>query len=259
MLSVKELSFSYPQKKVLNKITFSLREGDFCALIGPNGSGKTTLMRTMLGLLKVPPASIMLEGKALTNYSPKALATKIAYVAQRQDIVFDFSVFDTVMMGRNPHQHSWEMETEHDRKVVEETLYQTRTWELRNCMLSQLSGGEYQRVMIARAMAQQTKIIFLDEPLSNLDVVIQYEIMDILQTLNKKKHTTIFIILHDLSFVKKYATSTLLIKNGTIHAYGSTNQVLTEANVRQVFDMNENYFLDERGHVERYESSLPKL
>ena len=251
MIDVRELEFAYSQKQVLQDVSLHLEQGDFCAIVGPNGSGKTTLLKLMTGLLQPQGGSVQVGGKPLNSLSAMEKARLMAYVAQRQDVVFDFSVFDTVLMGRNPHQSRWETASSHDVQVVVEVLQLTGLADYRNRMLTELSGGEVQRVMIARAMAQQTPVILLDEPLSNLDITYQFEVMDILQHLNKQNNTTIVIILHDLSFVKKYAHKVLMLQNGALQHFGPVDDVLTEQNVREVFHLSSHYGLDANGHVYR--------
>lgn len=251
MIDVQELQFAYSQKQVLQHVSLHLEKGDFCAIVGPNGSGKTTLLKLMTGLLQPLGGSVQVGGQPLNSLSAMEKARLMAYVAQRQEVVFDFSVFDTVLMGRNPHQSRWETASSYDVQVVKEVLQLTGLADYRNRMLTELSGGEVQRVMIARAMAQQTPVILLDEPLSNLDITYQFEVMDILQHLNKQNNTTIVIILHDLSFVKKYAHKVLMLQSGTLQHFGPVDDVLTEPNVREVFHLSSHYGLDANGHVYR--------
>ena len=251
MISVKELSFSYDKKPVLADLSFGLAAGDFCAVIGPNGSGKSTLLKAVSGLLPEPSvkSAVSVDGQPLSGYTPLLLARKVAYVPQRVDIVFDFTVFDTVMMGRHPHQSRWETGTPHDIEVVNEMLGKTGLLHLKDRMLTQLSGGEVQRVMIARAMAQQTPILLLDEPLSNLDVTHKFEVMRLLRTLNREQNVTVLIVVHDFAFAKQFAATTLLLKNGKRLAYGKTDEVITLPMIRDAFDMDDDYLLDERGNV----------
>ncbi|MBP5400836.1 MAG: ABC transporter ATP-binding protein [Bacteroidales bacterium] len=251
MLSINNLTFSYDKKPVLDGLTFEVPAGDFCAVIGPNGSGKSTLLKAVSGLL--PEAAVRtavsVDGQPLADYTPLELARKVAYVPQRVDIVFDFTVFDTVMMGRHPHQSRWETGTPHDREVVTEMLDKTGVLALKDRMLSQLSGGEVQRVMIARAMAQQTPILLLDEPLSNLDVTHKFEVMRLLRTLNRDQNVTVLIVVHDFAFAKQFATTTLLLKSGKRLAYGPTDEVIILPMIRDAFGLGDDYRLDERGNV----------
>ena len=251
MLSINNLTFSYDKKPVLDGLTFEVSAGDFCAVIGPNGSGKSTLLKAVSGLLPETAVrtAVSVDGQPLADYTPLELARKVAYVPQRVDIVFDFTVFDTVMMGRHPHQSRWETGTPHDREVVTEMLDKTGVLALKDRMLSQLSGGEVQRVMIARAMAQQTPILLLDEPLSNLDVTHKFEVMRLLRALNREQNVTVLIVVHDFAFAKQFATTTLLLKSGKRLAYGPTDEVIILPMIRDAFGLGDDYRLDERGNV----------
>ena len=251
MLSINNLTFSYDKKPVLDGLTFEVSAGDFCAVIGPNGSGKSTLLKAVSGLLPETAVrtAVSVDGQPLADYTPLELARKVAYVPQRVDIVFDFTVFDTVMMGRHPHQSRWETGTPHDREVVTEMLDKTGVLALKDRMLSQLSGGEVQRVMIARAMAQQTPVLLLDEPLSNLDVTHKFEVMRLLRALNREQDVTVLIVVHDFAFAKQFATTTLLLKSGKRLAYGPTDEVIILPMIRDAFGLGDDYRLDERGNV----------
>ena len=179
------------------------------------------------------------------------LAKKISYVPQYQDIVFDISVFDYVMLGRNPYQTPWEMQRTEDKKIAEDMLRKCNVWHYRDTLIQSLSGGERQRVMIARAMAQQTGILLLDEPLSNIDVTHKFEIMDILQELNAEQQVTVLIILHDLPIAKAYSKQVLLLKAGNLLQFGDGNAVLTEENIRNCFDLSEQYVISKEGFISK--------
>ena len=251
MISVNHLTFSYDKKNALEDISFEIPKSDFCAVIGPNGSGKSTLLKAVSRLLPegTVKSAVSVENRPLSDYTPLTLARKVAYVPQRVDIVFDFTVFDTVMMGRHPHQSRWETGTPHDIAVVTEVLEKTGLLSLQNRMLTQLSGGEVQRVMIARAMAQQTPVLLLDEPLSNLDVTHKFEVMRLLRSLNLDGNVTVMMVVHDFAFAKQFAATTMLLKGGKLLAYGKTEEVVTLPMIRDAFDMGDDYRLDERGNV----------
>ncbi|MBQ7550077.1 MAG: ABC transporter ATP-binding protein [Bacteroidales bacterium] len=250
MIQIENLSFAYPQKEVLKDINLTVSPADFCALIGPNGSGKSTLLKAIAGLLSPQTNSkIALQHQFISNLTAMEMAKILAYVPQHQDIVFDYPVFDTILMGRFPHQNHWSTMNKKDADIVEEVMYKTNLTHLRNRMLGQLSGGELQRTMIARAMAQQTPILLLDEPLSNLDITHKYEIMDILKKLNQNERVTIIIILHEFSFVKRYANQTLILNDGKIQNYGPTQEVFNIENLQTAFHLSSEYFIDQYGTV----------
>ena len=248
-ISINNLTFGYDKRVIFNDLSLSFQQGDFCSILGPNGSGKTTLLKCIVGLLQPSRGEITLYGKSLSEYKMMDLARKIAYVPQYQDIVFDISVFDYVMLGRNPYQTPWEMQRTEDKKIAEEMLQECNVWHYRDTLIQSLSGGERQRVMIARAMAQQTGILLLDEPLSNIDVTHKFEIMDILQQLNEEQKVTVLIILHDLPIAKSYSKQVLLLKEGNLLQFGDKNAVLTEENIRNCFDLSDAYYISESGFI----------
>ncbi len=248
-IRIDNLTFAYDNRVIFNDLSVSFPQGGFCSILGPNGSGKTTLLKCIVGLLQPSGGTIMLEGKPMGEYKMMELARKIAYVPQYQDIVFDISVFDYVMLGRNPYQTPWEMQRAEDKEIVEAMLQKCNVWHYRDTLIQSLSGGERQRVMIARAMAQQTGILLLDEPLSNIDVTHKFEIMDILQELNEERHVTVLIILHDLPIAKAYSKEILLLKEGKMLHFGDKSAVLTEENIRSCFDLTERYAVSEEGFI----------
>lgn len=248
-INIQNLHFGYDNRVIFNNLSVSFPQGGFCSILGPNGSGKTTLLKCVAGLLKPDSGTIQLNGKPMSEYKMTEMARTLAYVPQYQDIVFDISVFDYVMLGRNPYQTPWEMQRPEDKEVVEDMLQRCKVWKYRDNLLQALSGGERQRVMIARAMAQQTGIMLLDEPLSNIDVTHKFEIMDILQQLNEEQEVSILIILHDLSIAKSYSKQILLLKEGQMLQYGDRNAVLTEGNIRNCFDLSDLYLISEEGFI----------
>jgi iron complex transport system ATP-binding protein len=248
-INIQNLHFGYDNRVIFNDLSVSFRQGGFCSILGPNGSGKTTLLKCVAGLLKPDSGMIQLNGKPMSEYKMTEMARTLAYVPQYQDIVFDISVFDYVMLGRNPYQTPWEMQRPEDKEVVEDMLQQCKVWKYRDNLLQALSGGERQRVMIARAMAQQTGIMLLDEPLSNIDVTHKFEIMDILQQLNEEQGVSILIILHDLPIAKSYSKQILLLKEGNVLQYGDKNAVLSEENIRNCFDLSDVYLISEEGFI----------
>ena len=248
-INIQNLHFGYDKKVIFNDLSLTFPQGGFCSILGPNGSGKTTLLKCVVGLLQPESGTITLNGKPLPAYKKTELAREIAYVPQYQDIVFDITVFDYVMLGRNPYQTPWEMQRPEDKEIVEEMLQKCNVWHYRDTLMQSLSGGERQRVMIARAMAQQTGIMLLDEPLSNIDVTHKFEIMDILRQLNEERQVTVLIILHDLSIAKAYSRQVLLLKEGVVQQFGDKNAALTEENIRKCFDLSDVYDVSEAGFI----------
>jgi iron complex transport system ATP-binding protein len=249
ILETSQLSFQYDSDFAIRDLSFSLKKGDFCSLLGPNGSGKTTLLNLLTGLLKGGSGTIKIDQKELKQYPTIELARKVAVVPQRQDFVYDFSVYDTVMMGRNPHQNRWEFANEKDHQIVMDALAKTKLIHLKNRLTNHLSGGEFQRTLIARAIAQQAPIMMLDEPLSNLDIAHKFEIMEILKDINQTQNTTIIIILHDFSFTIQYVPLTLLMDKGTLLYFGATKEVFSGQILYDAFDLKVGFHIDSYGNV----------
>lgn len=255
MIEMRHISSGYEGKPVLKDFSVCFGKTAFCAVMGPNGSGKSTLLRTIAGIQPIETGEVLIDGLPLTQYKPLELARKIAFVPQREDVVFDFSVFEVVMMGRNPYQNRWEFSTPEDEELVEKVLEMTHLNHLKDRMLGQLSGGELRRAMIARAIAQQTPVILLDEPLANLDVVHQFEIMDILAELNQRQQVTIIIVLHDFPYALQYAQEILLMEEGVIQQFGRTAEVLTPENVEACFGLGNRYEYGPDGIVRKREQA----
>jgi len=251
MLIISNLSYQYYQDFVLNNISFELKKGDFCAVIGPNGSGKTTLLNVISGVLKKQEGSIFISEKKIEDYDVKTLAKKISIVPQRSESVFHFSVFDMVMFGRHPYQTHWNYYNAEDEEIVMDALKKTNLHLLKDRMTSQLSGGEFQRTLIARAIAQQTPLMLLDEPLANLDIPHQFEILEILSELNRMKQVTILIIIHDVSMAVQVIPKSLLLKNGQITYFGETKIISKNNLIYELFDLDERYKIDEFGNVRK--------
>lgn len=240
MLKVENLSFAYQNEPILSNFSLHLEAGDYCAVLGPNGAGKSTLFNLLAGLLKPASGDIWIDNQHISKISIRDLARKLAVVPQYEDVVYDFSVYDMVMMGRLPHQGRWDFASQEDKQLVEEVLEQTDLSHLRHRMTRELSGGERQRTLVARAMAQQTPVILFDEPLSNLDITHKYELLELISRLHQSGRT-ILMILHELALVKEFVPKTLFMKQGKAEIFGETPAVMTPENVRRIFDLPERY------------------
>ena len=238
MIEVNHLSYSYDRKEILRDLTFSVAEGSFTAILGANGCGKTTLLRIVSGLLPSQDGSVIIDGTPVDQYTARQRAQKIAIVKQHSQTDIDFSAFETVLMGRNPYQRHLQNESQEDWDIVERALRQTNTWHLRLALPSQMSGGELQRVMIARALAQQTPILLLDEPTSNLDIAHQFEIMELLTEINRKEGKTILIVVHDLNLALRYCPQALLLHDHSLLFHGATSEALTPERIHTAFGVN---------------------
>ncbi|MBE6063921.1 ABC transporter ATP-binding protein [Clostridium cochlearium] len=230
------LNFSYNEKHILKNINISFERNKFYSILGPNGSGKTTLLKNILKALPTTDKTIYIDAFDINNYKNKDLAKKMSSVPQNTNLEFDFTSFDVVLMGRSPHLKRFERESNKDYEIVREAMEITNTWHLKDKYINQLSGGERQKIIIARALAQESSIILLDEPISNLDIQNQIEIMDTLKFLNRD--VTIISVLHDLNLAAQYSDYILLLKNGEIFFKGTPEKVLSVNNLKYVYDVN---------------------
>jgi iron complex transport system ATP-binding protein len=235
MIEVRNLSYSYGKKIIIEDMSFDIAQGDFCAIMGPNGCGKTTLLKCIANILPIKSNSIFINGKDATDYSVKKLAQQIALVPQHVPLDFEFSAFETVLMGRNPYQTHLQNESQKDWDIVEECMKKTNTWHLRFAPLSEMSGGERQRVLLARALTQQTPIMLLDEPLSNLDISHQFEIIKLLREISQNEKKTILLIVHDLNIAMRYCKSLLLLHDHHVVYHGDIDKGLTPQNIKDYF------------------------
>lgn len=235
ILRAENLSAGYENGYVIEKISFALNRGDFLTVMGPNGSGKSTLIKALQGLLRNVSGQVEVEAQDLSALKPGQAAKKIAYVPQTADSSFEFSVQEIVMMGRYLHQSRWGRTSDSDLRVIQEVMALAEIDHLRHKKLAHLSGGEKQRVLIARALAQDAPLLFLDEPSSHLDINYQVEIYKILKRLQSEKGKTILSTEHNINLAIPYSQRILLLKDGRIHALGPPDLLITQENIREVF------------------------
>jgi iron complex transport system ATP-binding protein len=238
MLDIERISFNYGTARVLEDITFMADRGECIGIIGPNGSGKSTLLKTLSKILKPSSGRVVLSGKELERYSAKELARQMAVVPQDTNIDFDFTCLEVVLMGRNPHLKRFEIEGKHDMEIAKESMMLTSTWHLRERPFSEVSGGERQRVIIARALAQEPAVLLLDEPVSHLDINHQIEILDLVERLKGQRGLVVMIVLHDLNLAARYCDRLMLLHENRILATGSPADVLTQENISRAFRAN---------------------
>lgn len=236
MISVqlKNVDVTIDQKKILQNIEFSVDRGCFLGLIGPNGSGKTTLLKSIANLLPIRTGSILIHHKDQTTYSQKAIAKQMSYVPQETVIGFDFKARDIVAMGRHVHNSFFKGETLEDAEKVEWAMSQTKTLHLADQSVLSLSNGQRQLIIIAKALAQDTPIILLDEPISALDIYYQLHILSLLKRLCAQGKT-IIVVLHDLNLAARFCDQLLLLSKGTIQKQGHPEEVLTERLLKKIY------------------------
>ena len=227
VLQVEKLQIGYGSRCVLKEASFSIGKGEIVGIIGCNGAGKSTLLKTIRGLLPKQGGSVSYFGKPLEEYQDKELATKIAYLQQHVELGFGYTGKDIVMAGRYPYMKWWERESEADEKLALACMEYTGTADLADRPINEVSGGQKQRILIAKVLAQQTPIIFLDEPTTGLDMVYQEEIFRFAKALAGQGKTVLMVV-HELNLASKYCSRILLLGEGTLLADGAPQAVFTE-------------------------------
>jgi len=225
----------YGKELVIKDVSFEIKKGDFLGIIGPNGSGKSTLLRLLSCVLIPRKGKILLERNDITRMSLKEFCRKVAFVPQDTLINFSFTVWEITLMGRIPHLKRLQLETQRDFLIAEESLSQTDALYLKNKEINELSAGERQRVIIAKALAQEPTLLFLDEPTSHLDIGHQIQILNLLKRLNLKNNLTIVMVLHDLNLASEYCNRIILLNEGKIFKEGAPEEVLTYQNIENVY------------------------
>jgi len=236
IIEVHNLSYKYIDKWVLNNTNFDVMQGETLGIVGPNGSGKSTMLKLLSGVLKPVEGEILLLGRALTQLKHRAIANIIAVVPQNTVIGFPFTAQEIVLMGRAPHLGMFQMESQRDFKIVEQAMRYTNSLDFADRKINELSGGERQRVIIARALAQEPKIMLLDEPTAYLDLKYQVEIFDLVRQLNQENQMTVVVVSHDLNLAGEYCDRLILLKDGGIYEIGAPKKILTEENIKAVYD-----------------------
>lgn len=247
-LKIDGLGFSYPSKKVLDDITADYSGPQLVAILGPNGVGKSTLIHCIDRILKPESGHVFIDGQDSYDYPMKVMAQKVGYVPYASADVFPLSVVDAVLLGRHPHSN-WKT-TREDVRIVYTMLRQLGIEDLADEKFNELSAGQHQKVMLARGLVQEPEILLLDEPTANLDVKHQLGVTKLLKDISHDNGVLVIMICHDLNIAAKYADSILMMKDGTIFAAGTPEEVMTEENVSEVYDVRCTIIEDEgRPHV----------
>ena len=232
-LKVKDVEFSYGSAPILKSICLELASSEMLGVVGPNGAGKSTLIRCIDRILKPQRGTILLDGQDIKKMHLMQLAKKIGYIPQSTAQVFPATVFDTVLMGRRPHI-GWRS-NEKDTEMVLEMLKKLNIEEFAMRDINELSGGQQQKVFIARALTQEPEILLLDEPTSNLDIRCQLEVMDIIKNIVTEKQISAIMAIHDLNLASRYADMTLMMNSGKIFSAGNPASVFTPENIEHVY------------------------
>lgn len=230
-----DISFSYDKQQILQNANAIFKVGNITALIGPNGVGKTTLLKCIAKLISPQTGHVFVNDIDIHKIKTKDLAKIQSYVPQNSNITFSLSVFDFVCLGRRPYVE-WRL-TKKDIEIVNQSMEYMKVSNFQNKSLHALSGGEKQRVVLARAIAQEPKVLLLDEPTSALDLKHQLEVMELVRSVANDKHCAIIIVMHDLSLVNRYADCVIMMKEGKIVACGSAKDTITKQSIREVYDV----------------------
>ena len=229
-----DIKMEIGNNEILKGVSIDSKNREFIGIIGPNGSGKSTLLKCIYRILKPNNGCIMLGEEDISKMSVKESAKKLAVVAQHNYYNFDFSVGEVVLMGRSPHKKSLEPDNSEDYDIVNESLEKVGMLGFKNRSFSTLSGGEQQRVILARALAQQTPCLILDEPTNHLDIKYQLSLLNIVKSLN----LTIISAIHDLNIASMYCDRLFVMKNGRIVGMGTPQEVLTKEFIKEIYDID---------------------
>lgn len=234
-VTVHNLHVGYDGAEVLKGVSVRLEDSAFVGVVGPNGSGKTTLLRSMSRVLRPSSGTVEIDGRDIYSIPARDFARCVGVVPQDVLVAFDFTVLEVALMGRSPRMGRFAVESSRDVAIAMEALVRTGTDHLADRPISALSGGERQRVMMARALAQEPRVLLLDEPTSHLDISFQFEIMDLVKSLNEEHGLTVLAVLHDLNLASHYCDRLVMIGDGRVVAEGSPAAVITPSNIRRVY------------------------
>lgn len=233
-LLAKNISFSYPKNDILHNIAFSIKEGDCLAVLGTNGAGKSTLLKCLNRILKPQSGSVYISGIDNSKLEEIELAKNIAYVPQSHSYS-NQTVFDFVLIGRRPYI-KWDVKKE-DIKIVEEVLYLLGLENYSMRYTNELSGGEFQKVIIARALVQQPKVLLMDEPTSNLDLKNQIEVLNTIRRIVSTQKISAIITMHDLNLALRFANKFLLLKDGKLFDFGDA-KIINSKSIKSVYNLD---------------------
>ena len=241
VLDISSLSFNFGSKNILADIDLSIKNNGIVGIIGPNGSGKSTLLKCIYRVLKPKTGTIFIDGKNINDYQFKETAKKMAVVAQHNDTHFDFNVLEMVLIGRSPHKKFMERDSAEDIELAYKSLEQVNMKDFADRNFSSLSGGEKQRIILARALVQNTDCLILDEPTNHLDIKHQLHFM----SLAKDLKITVISAIHDLNIAAMYCDKIYALKEGQIIASGSVDEVITEEVIKTLYDVEAKIIYDE--------------
>ncbi|WP_439442840.1 ABC transporter ATP-binding protein [Listeria aquatica] len=243
------LQIAYDKRIIVESLNIEIPKGQITALVGANGSGKSTILKTMARLIKPSKGAVFLDGKKIHQEPTKQIAKELAILPQNPSAPDGLTIEELILYGRSPHQTGFKSRSKADDEMIHWALKMTNLLDLKERPLDQLSGGQRQRAWIAMALAQDTEIVFLDEPTTFLDMTHQLDVMNILKELNQVEQKTIVMVVHDLNHASRYATHMIAIKDGQVAASGAPVDVMTEETLEAVFNVKADIVLDPRTGV----------
>lgn len=237
MLEVKNITVHYDAREAVANVSLIASPKEVIAIIGPNGAGKSTLLRALNGSVSTSSGGVLLDGRSLASFSRRAIAQRIAVVAQEAELRFPVTVMEFVLGGRFAWSTAWGWETERDVEIVQTTLRETELESFADRLMNELSGGERQRAVLARALATEAKVLLLDEPTANLDLAHQAMMLRLVRGRCDRADAAAVVVTHDVNLAAEFATHVMLLKNGRTVARGSPREVLTADLLKRVFDL----------------------
>lgn len=238
-IKLENFSTGYKNKIIIKPMNLAIKSDNWLGIIGANGSGKSTLVRAICRIIKPFEGKVLLKGKDLNKLSHRYISQKISFLPQGTNPNLLISVNDLVALGRSPYKKFWEFDlNKKDKSIIEDSLKLVDIFDLKECLLSEISGGQRQRAFLALALAQETEIIILDEPTNYLDINHQIKFLKILKDLQLKKNLTIITVLHDLNLTARFSDNIAALKKGVLLEVGYPKDVLTKENIKDIFDIN---------------------
>ncbi|EUJ32905.1 hypothetical protein MFLO_04745 [Listeria floridensis FSL S10-1187] len=248
-LYTENLQIAYDKRIIVDSLNIEIPKGEITALVGANGSGKSTILKTMARLIKPKQGAVILDGKKIHQEPTKQIAKELAILPQNPEAPEGLTVAELIRYGRSPHQTGFKTVSAQDTEIIDWALKMTSLTDLKERPLDHLSGGQRQRAWIAMALAQDTEILFLDEPTTFLDMTHQLDVMNILKELNQTEQKTIVMVVHDLNHASRYASHMIAIKDGKVAASGVPQDVMTAPMLEEVFNVKADILIDPRSGV----------
>ncbi len=246
--TLKDMSFAYPSSPsdiVLEGVDGEFYPGHFYGVLGPNGSGKSTFLELLLGFKSPTKGELFFNGRDLSSYKKKEIAREVAFVPQQYHINFPFRVREVISMGRYPYLKRFSFLSHSDESIIDRVLEEMELSHLADRLITELSGGEKQRVMIGRALAQDTEVMLLDEPTSSLDIKHSLKVLSLLKDRVVGDHRTVICVFHNINEAASFCDSLMFLRDGRILAFGRVEDVLTEEILEQVFEVEAKIYFEE--------------